>query len=94
MSYAHVIAQITCTIRLLTGGMSFCLDSSSEDEKKVVSKPPAKQPLVKNTSKPAKAAVKPGQAKKDSSSSSESSGIGIEGKKLLPACCACLNLCF
>lgn len=31
--------------------------------------------MIKNTSKPAKVVVKPGQAKKDSSSSSDSSGI-------------------
>lgn len=37
--------------------------------------------MIKNASKPAKVVVKPGQAKKDSSSSSDSSGIGVGEKK-------------
>lgn len=60
----------------------FFLDSSSEDDKKKVgNKLPAKQPVIKNTSKPAKGVVKPGQAKKASSSSSDSSGIGVGEKE-------------
>lgn len=62
--------------------MCLCLDSSSEDDKKKVgNKLPTKQPVLKNTSKLAKVAVKPGQAKKDSSSSSDSSGIGVGEKE-------------
>lgn len=82
MRYVRVITKVTCTPRLLNEEMYFfCSDSSSEDEKKVGNKLSAKQPVIKNASKPAKAAAKPGQAKKDSSSSSDSSGTGIRGKK-------------
>lgn len=65
----------------------FFLDSSSEDNKKKVgNKLPAKQPVIKNTSKPAKVVVKPGQAKKDSSSSSDSSGIGVGERRRISIC--------
>lgn len=95
MSYVHVITKVTCTPRLLTERMYyFCPDSSSEDEKKVGSKLSAKQPVIKNASKPAKAAAKPGQAKKDSSSSSDSSGIGIREKRIIVCVLYLRNLCF
>lgn len=82
VSYIHVTTKVTCTWSLLTWRTFFFLDSSSEDDKKKVgNKLPAKQPMIKNTSKPAKVVVKPGQAKKDSSSSSDSSGIRMGEKE-------------
>lgn len=85
INYIHITTKVTCTWNLLTWRtffFGFFLDSSSEDDKKKVgNKQPAKQPVIKNTSKSAKVVVKPGQAKKDSSSSSDSSGIGVGEKE-------------
>ncbi|NXX75286.1 NOLC1 protein, partial [Urocolius indicus] len=57
-------------------------DSSSEDDKKKVgSKLPAKAPVTKNTSKPEKAAVKPGKAKKDSTATPAAKKPQVATKK-------------
>ncbi|NXD15100.1 NOLC1 protein, partial [Nothocercus nigrocapillus] len=74
-------------------------DSSSEEDKKVAGKLPAKQPVIKNSSKPAKAPVKPASKaalpatkkpqattkKARSSSDSDSSSSSSEDEKKKPA---------